>query len=527
MNNYYTLKQLITEIHPEITGMRFIWACTPRQNVLEIGFQGENKSRRIIIDTGRPGQAFFVDQYQPPPAKNTVMFFKPLINNILRNISLAKRDRIISLDFGDNRKLMVVLYGSSANIFHVNNGSVEEAFLNSDDWVGERPPELFPAPAERPFKDSMAAKRKITLINPLLPRNMLDRLIQHHKLESATADEIISFTQSLSHTLAENPEPRLLSTGELCLIPGKILPVDEIKTFTSVNEAVRFTYYRHLKESKTKDSLSGILGKLEERKQSIEKQLAGNANPEQHLRRAEKYEKFGHLLMAHLTQEETRQKDSVTVNDLYEDHKQLTIKLHPGQSLVENANEYYEKASHARKTYRTSIHRYKILEKEYEGITALYNEVSGLSDNPAIIRWIKDNRDQLTRFGIADEKDNRENRPYRRLALEGYEVWIGKNARSNDILTASAHKEDLWLHVRDQPGSHVVIRMNNHKNFPDKHIILRVAAIAAYNSKARGASMVPVSYTKKKYVRKPKGAEPGTVVLDREEVVMVKPQKPR
>ena len=104
-------------------------------------------------------------------------------------------------------------------------------------------------------------------------------------------------------------------------------------------------------------------------------------------------------------------------------------------------------------------------------------------------------------------------------------IWIGKNAKSNDEVTTRAHKEDVWLHARGVGGSHVVIRMENNKNLPPKNIIKKAAAVAAWNSKARGSSLAPVIYTKRKYVSKPKGAPAGTVRVQREEVEMVEPHK--
>jgi predicted ribosome quality control (RQC) complex YloA/Tae2 family protein len=108
-----------------------------------------------------------------------------------------------------------------------------------------------------------------------------------------------------------------------------------------------------------------------------------------------------------------------------------------------------------------------------------------------------------------------------------YEIWSGKSAKSNDQLTSHAHKEDIWLHARGVAGSHTVIRMGNNKDFPPQQVLLKAASYAAYYSKARGMKSAPVMYTKCKYVRKPKGAAPGAVVVEREEVLMVPPMKPK
>jgi predicted ribosome quality control (RQC) complex YloA/Tae2 family protein len=100
---------------------------------------------------------------------------------------------------------------------------------------------------------------------------------------------------------------------------------------------------------------------------------------------------------------------------------------------------------------------------------------------------------------------------------------VGKNAANNDLLTIRyAHKNDLWLHAKDVSGSHVVIKQQS-QTFPIA-VITYAAQLAAYYSKLKGSTLVPVSYTLKKYVRKPKGMEPGQVIVDREEVILVEPK---
>jgi predicted ribosome quality control (RQC) complex YloA/Tae2 family protein len=106
----------------------------------------------------------------------------------------------------------------------------------------------------------------------------------------------------------------------------------------------------------------------------------------------------------------------------------------------------------------------------------------------------------------------------------GMKVLVGRNAKQNDELTTHvAKKEDLWLHARGVPGSHVVLQSGGRKQIP-KEAIEQAAELAAFYSEAKTQSLAPVSYTLKKYVRKPKGAGPGAVVMEREEVIMVEPR---
>jgi predicted ribosome quality control (RQC) complex YloA/Tae2 family protein len=108
-----------------------------------------------------------------------------------------------------------------------------------------------------------------------------------------------------------------------------------------------------------------------------------------------------------------------------------------------------------------------------------------------------------------------------------WEVWVGRNAKQNDELTHQrASQRDLWFHARGCQGSHTVLRVSSGKGEPPRDIVLATASIAAFHSKARNSQLVPVAYTEKRYVRRPRGAKPGTAVMMREKVVMVEPRLP-
>lgn len=108
----------------------------------------------------------------------------------------------------------------------------------------------------------------------------------------------------------------------------------------------------------------------------------------------------------------------------------------------------------------------------------------------------------------------------------GFEALAGKTDADNDILSLKTAKaNDLWFHVRGQPGSHVILR-HPEGDKPDTATIKLAAAIAAWHSKARNAGTVPVCYTEAKHVGKPRGAKPGSVTIKREKIVKIRPALP-
>ncbi len=109
----------------------------------------------------------------------------------------------------------------------------------------------------------------------------------------------------------------------------------------------------------------------------------------------------------------------------------------------------------------------------------------------------------------------------------GFEALAGKTDADNDLLSLRlAAPNDLWLHVRGLPGSHVILRHPDGEK-PDNATIKSAAAIAAWHSKARNAGTVPVCYTEAKHVGKPRGAKPGSVTIKREKILKVRPALPQ
>lgn len=108
----------------------------------------------------------------------------------------------------------------------------------------------------------------------------------------------------------------------------------------------------------------------------------------------------------------------------------------------------------------------------------------------------------------------------------GWTVLVGKTEMDNDLLSLKvADPEDWWFHVRDMPGSHVILRAKSSEE-PGRQTLKLAAAIAAYHSKARHKGVAPVACTRARYVRKPKRAKPGTVQIHNEMIFKVMPEQP-
>lgn len=191
----------------------------------------------------------------------------------------------------------------------------------------------------------------------------------------------------------------------------------------------------------------------------------------------------------------------------------VRIKLDPTLSIVENANRLFQKAKN----------QHIALEKQEEYLAHLQNQLDQLKLQKENLTQLERLRD-FKKVDLNAASSQKVAAPWRVFRLQGFEVWIGKSATGNDELLRRGHKDDYWLHARDVSGSHVLIR-NAGKKVPQP-VLEKAASWAAFYSKGKNEQFCPVSYTPRKYVRKPKGAAPGAVVVDRENVLIVPPLAP-
>ncbi|MBS7300203.1 MAG: DUF814 domain-containing protein, partial [Eubacteriales bacterium] len=197
----------------------------------------------------------------------------------------------------------------------------------------------------------------------------------------------------------------------------------------------------------------------------------------------------------------------------------LDVRLSPAQ----NAQRYFKRYQKARAAARLAAEQ---KEKTLAEIRLLEEALVGLesSENEDDLN---DVRRMLTEAGVIKKtaterkkqpKSQRQSAPMRFNAADGTEIAVGKNALQNERLTLSARGEDIWLHAKDMPGSHVIIHAEGREVSDDT--LLTAARLAAFYSKARGVA-VPVDYTLRKFVKKPSGAPAGFVNYTRQKTLII------
>ena len=218
--------------------------------------------------------------------------------------------------------------------------------------------------------------------------------------------------------------------------------------------------------------------------------------------------------------------DEVTVADIYSpDGAPLVIALDRRLTINQNCQNYYRKYN---KLKRAQILLKQQLAECKAGIMYLESIAESLKSSVTLSE-INDIHSELIAGGYLREKPKKKPSDKATLPLEftspgGFTVLVGKNNIQNDRLTfKTAAPNDIWLHTKDIPGSHVVMRTSG--NTPGEPDIIFAAQKAAAFSKAAASSKVPVDYTLCRHVKKPSGAKPGFVIFTGQKTIYVNPSE--
>lgn len=211
----------------------------------------------------------------------------------------------------------------------------------------------------------------------------------------------------------------------------------------------------------------------------------------------------------------------VTVDNYYDDTK-MTIDLDPRFDGKTNANRYYNKYQKAKNSLKVLNEQ---IDKTKEEID-YFDSLNTLIDNASYYDALE-MKEELENLGYLRKKErkgikHKKKEPHYHTftTKDGILIYVGKNNLQNDFITfKKAKKTDMWFHVKDMPGSHVIV----HSDHLDEYTIRLAANIAAYFSKGKNSSSVPVNYTQVKTLKKPTGNKPGLVLLGHYKTIYIDP----
>lgn len=388
-----------------------------------------------------------------------------------------------------------------------------------------------------PLNDIHEAEKKLvslyTGISPFFTARLLNDISNEHNDSDSLIDTV-------SHKFYEYMHKSNLNEYTPCIFKnsiGKLIDFhaffgniekfgnDTIKPYNSISLAIdeyfiEKTGINNLSQKKS-DLLKGISHALDK----CNKKIAFNREKIEQVSDREKYRLYGELLTANLYKVSDGIEEITVINYYSESQDEITIKLDSKLSPAKNAQLFYKKFNKAKSTFEAANKQLNILLSEQSYLENVLYEIE-LCEEEVFLDEIKD---ELISEGLIKKplqksrKAIKLSEPYMFISSDGFEIMVGRNNRQNDRLTLKiAHNCDIWMHTKNIPGSHVIIKTEK-KDVPDK-TLEEAAKLAAWFSKARQSSNVPVDYTFVRDVKKPSGAKPGFVIYENFKTMNVMPE---
>ena len=286
-------------------------------------------------------------------------------------------------------------------------------------------------------------------------------------------------------------------------------------------------FYQFKEKNDAKKALTGLLNQqLSQMLKKIIKKEKAQLQELKEAKNAEQLKLCGELIILHLQKIPPRASE-INLTNLYgSDNEEVKVSLDPRLNPALNAQRYFKLYRKARQAEKKMTER---LEQTRQEITYLESVSFSIekADYPALLE-IKDELEEAGflavrgKPGPPPQKKTALFNPHRYYASLGEEIYVGKNNRQNEHLVQKfAFKTDLWLHVKDIPGAHVIIRSRN----PGGETIREAALLAAYYSKASGSSNVPVDFTQVKNIKRHPAGKPGMVIYTNHKTIYVTPEE--
>ena len=295
-----------------------------------------------------------------------------------------------------------------------------------------------------------------------------------------------------------------------------------LKEYSTISEALEESIHNtksiHTADKELEKILTAAIKKEEGRHQKIKDELDDT-------NKMDTYKLYGDILMinAHL---QVQYEPSIQLpNLLSEDGELLTIPLKPNLTIVENGQWYYKLYTKLKNRMVSGEYQLNASTTKLEYLKSILYSISLATTRESL----EEIRKECMDAGIIKKskkplsyKLGKSN--YIHLTIDEGEIFIGRNNQQNEYLTHRFSKPtDIWFHTQDIQGSHLILRLNVE---PDDMILSKVAQYAAYFSKARETSKVPVDYTYIKNIKKPPGSPLGFVIFSTHQTMIVEPKKP-
>ncbi len=569
------LNAVITELRDFALGAKVDKIYQPQGDCLVLLMRngGETKKLLLSASANAPRLHFTELSFENPvsPPMFCMLLRKHLAGARLLNIEQQGFERIALLvfeafdDFGEKteKKLHIEIMGRHSNIiFTDSNDKIIDSIKRVDLTVSTQrqilPGLIYSLPPaqnkisitqEQDFKNTVLSLPDMRTdkallevfqgFSPLIAREMsflccgnTDTLVS--ALTLSQKDKLAFFLSALSNAVKEKQYiPTILYT-----LPDKkpfefsFTDIHQYGFSTLINREQSFSslmdsfYEKKEKISRIHQKTSDILKILSNAQERIIKKTQRQKAELEQSAECEKFKLYGDLLSANLYR--LKKAHNVKLENIFGDGELISIDLNPSLSPSQNAQKYYKEykkklnsAEYLKNEIGKAVEELKYLDSVLDSLTKVETE-----KEIGQIRQELYQGSYIKRAAPLNKRREKETMsPMRFVSSEGNEIYVGKNNFQNDWLTLKwASKTDIWLHVKDFAGSHVIIKANDSQI--GQQTIFEAAQIAAYFSKAKESTNVPVDYALVKHVKKPSGAKAGMVIYTNNKTLFVDPKNP-
>ena len=510
-NNFYFFTLLVPSLRNKLTNSKLIECFSQSKDELILVFNTSGRKKFYIKASLVP--EFTCLSFPSDFArtkKNSINLFNNLVGRQLTDITQFENERSFAFHFTDSYSLLFKMHGNRSNIIAFNNTTATELFKNNFPIdLTLNLPDLH-RPIVQNKEAFLAAEGNYMKVFPTFGK-LVKKYLKQLNYNEKGIDEQWEMVRQI--------DERLKSTKKFFTIKFEgniffsLLDIGEVvQEEANPVEAVTQFYYYYAKEHFITKERQQILKILEKKRNQSINYISKNKNKLNDIKLKPGYSQLADIIMANMHQIPERAEEIELFN--FYTNEPINIKLKPHLSPQLNAENLYRKSKNQQIEIDQIVASTKQKEAELAKIEQEIALVNGAEDVKSIKKLGKRNKPEM-------HAQVAERIPFKKFESDGFTILVGKAARENDELTLKyAKKDDLWLHAKDVSGSHVVLKKQSNKPFPHQ-VVEKAAQLAAFYSKRKTDSVIPVIVTPKKFVRKPKGLPPGKVHVDKEETILV------
>lgn len=539
---------MIHELNQTLQNGRVTKISQPYPNEVILTIRANRTNYPVLLSANPRYARFQITQipYTNPavPTNFTMMLRKYLEGAKLLKIKQLDNDRVVYFEFltrnelGDKLPLLLSaeIMGRYSNVILINQSTnkiidtIKHVGMDQNRYRTLLPGATYRQPPtqnkENPFEQDSNTFEE--LIQKYPNREVLaDNLLKQYQGISrdnalALADKLHSsnnFVQAFNDFLAMTEDPIPTMNGNNFSIFADN-PND--KKFTTLSEMLDVFYHTKANRDRVQQQGGQLLHVIRKNLQRNKKKLKKLSNELKATENADEYRIKGEVLTTYLYQIK-RGMTKITLPNFYDNNKEITISLSNQLSPSQNAQKYFKKYQKLKNAVTFVNEQIELTKKEVAYLEEIQTQIELAT--PADLNDIKT---ELQQEGYIKKKQQKSkhssrvkiNKPESFIASDGTEILVGKNNLQNEKLTLhTAKKTDIWLHAKNIPGSHVIIKSNN----PSDETLFEAAMLAAYFSKFRSAANVPIDYVQVKNIRKPNGSKPGFVIYEGQKTLTVTP----